>query len=256
MNNNWVITGVNSGTLNGEVFSDFQNIAGGPQIDNFTFVPAGVITGTLNGGAGMNSLHGANQNTLWSITGLGTGSLPTSAGVTSFQNIQNAVGGSGDDVFRFNDQAMFYFIDGGGNAPEVNVLDYSLFNEPATVNFFNKTASNLVVGFDHIQKVIGNYIIIDPMVLEENIKVYLALNQTNTFLSKFVPLDLFLYHQYYLKDYEIIQNLLKRGSFLHPIVLQEMQVKRNIFEKKVKKVEVQRRYLDFKELFEEIKKEE
>jgi hypothetical protein len=231
MNNTWSINGSDSGTLNGGAFSNFKNITGGPQEDSFVFVPTGVITGILDGGTGTNTLRGANQDTVWNITGLGAGILSTTAGSTIFQNIQYAVGGSANDRFVFSNGAMFYFVDGGGNSPEVNTLDYSLFTTPVIIYPFSDTSSNLVSGFAHIQLIVGNFIFYQPEIKYAIVENYLALNQINTFLNGFSPLDNFLYYTHDLKDTELLNNLFsKNGKILYLLYREERQVNNNVFE--------------------------
>jgi hypothetical protein len=232
-NNTWVINGVDSGTVNGTVFANFKNITGGSSSDSFRFSTAGVITGLLDGSGGENTVYGANQDTIWSITSLGKGILPTTGGFTSFQNIQYAVGGTANDTFLFSDGATFYLVNGGGGAPEVNTLDYSLYTTTVYVSFSEETATNLIFGFYNIQNVVGNYRLLPPVSEYKyaEVKVSLALSQTEKFLNMFNPLDLFLFYKYEIKDYEIVKNLkVKKKKILHPFLLQKEQVNTNIFE--------------------------
>src|SRR5262249_23451349 len=73
----------------------------------------------LHGARGTTPLVGGNVPNVWNITGTNAGS----AGSVAFTSIQNLVGGSGQDTFKFSDQAgVTGFIDGGAG---FNVLDYS-----------------------------------------------------------------------------------------------------------------------------------
>jgi hypothetical protein len=187
---------------------------------------------TVTGTTGSNTLQGPNVDNLWTISSLGSGDLiPATGEAVSFSNIQTAVGGSGNDTFSFADGATFYFIDGGGDAPEVNILDYTLFTTTAHVNWTNHTASNLLSGFIHIQEAIGNYVVDTPTISIDTytiLKLYLALNQTNTFLNRFAPADIFLYQKYDVKDYALIENLniKQKNSIptLHPLLLQQEEI--------------------------------
>src|SRR5262249_29181634 len=53
--NTWIITGLNSGTLNGIPFSNVANLQGGSDTDTFLF-EGGSLTGTIDGGGGVNTI--------------------------------------------------------------------------------------------------------------------------------------------------------------------------------------------------------
>lgn len=108
--NTWTITGTNSGRLqsgSGTLF-DFAGISqllGGSQADTFVLAGGAVtgigeVAGGINGGGGNNSLQGNNAANQWTVTGPNTGFLKSPAGdVDLFENIQNLLGGTGEDNF-------------------------------------------------------------------------------------------------------------------------------------------------------------
>lgn len=104
----WTISGDGDGTVVGTVtstFTDFDNITGGTANDTFTFSTGGKISGTLDGGAGDDTLIAANEVNTWTITGANTGTV--SGGVTglysaTFQGIENLTGNANNDTFTFN----------------------------------------------------------------------------------------------------------------------------------------------------------
>ena len=52
--NSWTLTGANTGTLNGQLFADIENLVGGAEADTFIFEAGGHVTGTIDGGGGTN----------------------------------------------------------------------------------------------------------------------------------------------------------------------------------------------------------
>lgn len=89
--NNWLINGVNSGLWNGNSFYNAQNISGGTFNDNFRFVPGGIISGTIDGGGGIDRLD-YSPLTTGVVVNLATNSA-TAIGV-GFANITDFVGAS------------------------------------------------------------------------------------------------------------------------------------------------------------------
>jgi hypothetical protein len=112
----WNITGANTGNVNGtKTFINFSNLTG---------------TGNANTIVAGNS--GANT---WSITGTAitnAGSLSGAGISATYSNIQNLVGGNGNDTFSFADGAAISgYISGGAGS---NTADYSTYTTPVGVN--------------------------------------------------------------------------------------------------------------------------
>ncbi|MBD2744473.1 filamentous hemagglutinin N-terminal domain-containing protein [Coleofasciculus sp. FACHB-1120] len=125
--NNWNITGLNAGDVNGFNFSSFENLTGGTETDIFTLGANGAVA-KIDGNAGNNILVGANTNNTWNITGNNSGNVNDA---NSFTNIQNLAGGSIDDSFKFTNNGYI-----SGNIDGVNTtdtLDYSDYTNPVTV---------------------------------------------------------------------------------------------------------------------------
>jgi len=104
-NNNWEITGINSGILNGTLqFTDFDNLVGGFLQD--TFIINGGEVNSINGGPGNDTIVGdnINNNNTWNITGADTGNFN---GANNFQAIRNLIGGNANDSFVFADGIGF-----------------------------------------------------------------------------------------------------------------------------------------------------
>ncbi|HEX2923675.1 MAG TPA: filamentous hemagglutinin N-terminal domain-containing protein, partial [Chloroflexota bacterium] len=95
--NTWNISGANAGTLNGTDFSNIENLQGGSGADTFT-LGSGVATfgGSIDGGAGTDTLAATDGTNAWNISAAKTGSLN---GTTNFSLMENLTGGSGADTF-------------------------------------------------------------------------------------------------------------------------------------------------------------
>ncbi|MFV2065380.1 MAG: FG-GAP-like repeat-containing protein [Pirellulales bacterium] len=115
--NTWLITGVDSGLLNGVAFQDIENLQGGSGPDTFLFGPGGALTGSIDGGggddvfdfaqggtvggtilgaAGSDMLVGDDADRTWTISGIDAG---TASGIGPFVQVENLTGGAGVDTF-------------------------------------------------------------------------------------------------------------------------------------------------------------
>ncbi len=119
--NTWTITGANSGTLNDStttlIWSGFSSLTGGTSTDAFV-LSGGTLSGSINGGGGSDTLTGDNVTNSWTITGANTGTVTGIGG--TFSNIQNLVGGTGNDTFTFSDGATLSGTLNGGSAARIS----------------------------------------------------------------------------------------------------------------------------------------
>jgi PKD domain len=173
-NNTWSITGANSGTVGAYSFAGFANLIGGSGNDTFKILVGGSLSGSLDGQGGTNTIDdssfgspvtvnlqsatataiggawaniqsfkgtntadtliapdGSNNN--WVLKGSNAGTLNTLA----FAGFANLMGGSGNDMFTFNNNATVTgVIDGRGGS---NTLNYSAYTAGVTVNLGNAT---------------------------------------------------------------------------------------------------------------------
>jgi titin len=114
-------------------------------------LPPGNPTVTLDGGAGTNTLQGPNQNNSWQVTAPNAGSLDTNI---KFANVQNVIGGIGNDAFAFKTGgSLGGTLDGGAGT---NTLDYSGFVGDVTVDLPLAIATGIANGLANIQNVIGS----------------------------------------------------------------------------------------------------
>ncbi|MBW4617755.1 MAG: hypothetical protein KME21_32120, partial [Desmonostoc vinosum HA7617-LM4] len=155
-NNDWTITGNNTGTVT-KLASGFKNIAtlrGGLGADTFTLEAGGSLDGSIEGGGGanLNTIRGSNQSLNLTIAGANSGSV---TGVTlGFTNIGNLVGSSSNDNFTLNlAGSLAGSIDGsGGN----NTLQGANINTTWTINSANAgTITAIAGGFRNIQDLVG-----------------------------------------------------------------------------------------------------
>jgi len=213
----WVITGLNSGTINGIYsFTSFANLIGGSGNDTFDFTPGFLITGTLDGGPGSNTLLAPNTNNIWHITGENAGNV---SGIT-FINIQNLVGGSLNDQFIFADQQGVSGSINGGGPSAGNVLDYSLFTTAAMIVFTSPTsgmASNLGGGFTDIGSIVGNHTSMKVTDLVPIVSVYSTQLSLSYLLA--TPLWYDLFNKLQLELNEVLSNTNRLWMQVHASVI-------------------------------------
>ena len=125
-NATWNVTGADSGNIAGGVvasFKNIQNLTGGSGNDDFVIAEGGSVTGVIDGGPGVNTLTGPNQNETWHVTGANAGNI--TGVVASFKNIQNLTGGSGADDFVFSNGATLSgTVDGGAGSDKLDLSAY------------------------------------------------------------------------------------------------------------------------------------
>lgn len=154
----WVLDGPGTGLLSTASgvsieFVGVENLRGGAEIDSFKINPGGSVVGTISGGGNDDALLADNTENLWQIQGANQGNLNSSI---QFEEIENLIGGTGNDTFAFDDGASVSgAIVGGGETdanadgeitPDewaVDTLDYSAYTTPVTVQLGTATATAL-----------------------------------------------------------------------------------------------------------------
>ena len=91
--NIWIIDGQDAGTLNGLVFSNVENLTGGDGADHFQFL-GGSISGQIDCGAGENTFD-YEDAAAGIIVDLG---LATATGAAQFANLSKLSGSAHDDT--------------------------------------------------------------------------------------------------------------------------------------------------------------
>jgi hypothetical protein len=133
----WNLTSSNSGTVSylSNGFNNMQNLIGGSAADTFNFV-GGTLTGSIDGGADVNSIAGDNVTNVWHITGVNSGTFSGIGG--SFSQIQSFRSGSMDNTFIFADGARITGIIFGytpaNMAIYMNTIDYSAYTTSVNVS--------------------------------------------------------------------------------------------------------------------------
>lgn len=146
LSNSWTIDGSNSGNVtnaNGAItFTGFTDLVGNDAIDNFTLTgdgtTTGVLTGTINGGIGNDSLTVIHTvaDVSWNISGNNQGAVSGLNGgvIDGFSEIENLSGGDQSDTFSFQAAGNITGnIDAGAGT---DTVDYSS-QATVTVNLAN-----------------------------------------------------------------------------------------------------------------------
>ncbi len=183
----WLLTDANSGSVSGVAFIAIENVAGGSDADDFDISDDASLSGVLDGGTGTDTLRYSD----WAdpvLVNLAMGIATETGRITS---IENATGGSGDDILIGDDSANVLTggsgndilvgeagndilvgeagndtylltpgdtdtiteVAGGGN----DTLDYSAYlaDSPVTVDLAAGTATGTAAGLAYIENVIG-----------------------------------------------------------------------------------------------------
>jgi hypothetical protein len=153
----FAITGANAGTISTLLsagFSNVENLVGGTGNDSFTFVTGGSLAGTIDGGAGSNTITGDNAGDIFFVTGANAGSINTLL-PGGFSNIQNLVGGTGNETFSFAGGSLSGNIDGGGGT--INSINGDNTGRTFTINAANGGTIGGVLGgtFSNISDLAG-----------------------------------------------------------------------------------------------------
>ena len=117
--NNWSILSADGGSVDSVfAFNNIENLIGGTGSDAF-ILNTGSISGSIDGGAGNDSLAPDNVANTWDITATDAGTV---TGVGSFSNIENLNGRNDTDDFSVADGASITgTIDGGGGTDTIDL---------------------------------------------------------------------------------------------------------------------------------------
>jgi len=182
-NQTWYISGANGGTLTGVSsvagtfeFNNIRDLTGGSLNDSFV-LNGGSLTGSVNGGGGSNTVTAANVSNTWNLAGTNAASSMT--GISNgFSNIQNLVGGTGDDHFIFANNATISGTISGGTTLTNNgnnSLDFTAYS--TALNAYMTSSSNEFIGnvrnsgnsmianYNNIDRLIGNEFVDNTLTL-------------------------------------------------------------------------------------------
>ena len=170
----WNITGAqNAGNISGVInFTAVENLTGNGLADAFLFGAGGSETGTINGGAGADSLNysaisgpisvnlanstasltggfssiesfvgssgsdtliGANGTTNWYVTANNTGNFTSAGSSPVFASFENLTGGTGNDSFFLSDSVGVSGTINGGGSPGTDTLSYAAYLSAVSV---------------------------------------------------------------------------------------------------------------------------
>src|SRR5262249_57248806 len=81
-------------------FTNVESLTGGTGADSFTFGASGSLSGTIDGGAGTDTIVGNDAGDAFSITGANARSIATLL-PAGFTNVESLTGGTAADSFTF-----------------------------------------------------------------------------------------------------------------------------------------------------------
>jgi Ca2+-binding RTX toxin-like protein len=198
----WRVTGQNAGSIDLVGFDEsfhlldfqsFEKLTGGSANDTFLMQAGGSLSGTVNGGGGLNTLDYSEHNSpatvnLQSLTATATGGIQgigkfqgsvfqdtligaNAAALTTwslsganagsvngpvslaFAGVENLTGGTGNDKFAFTQGATLGGTIDGGDG--LNTLDYSGWTTAATIDLSKALNIDSVVGGGSTDTLIG-----------------------------------------------------------------------------------------------------
>ncbi|MCE9528620.1 MAG: tandem-95 repeat protein [Planctomycetales bacterium] len=141
--NTWTIDSINSGTVHGSSFINFETLHGGTAADTFRIAPAVVFAGTLDGGAGTDKLDYSAYATSVEVNLV----QQTATGAGSVSGIEDITGGDGNDFLVGNS---------GGNVISGGDGDDVIMGWSGSDTLDGNTGRDLVIGGSGGDVVHGN----------------------------------------------------------------------------------------------------
>jgi len=144
----FTINGSNSGNVNGAAFNGFENLTGGVKADNFIFTGSGSISGTIDGGLGLDTLNYASLAA--GVTVNLNGSASRTGGIADIENVigtayADSITGSDEDN-DLNGNGGSDTINGGAGDDSITVILYGSAAMSAVVSGGNDDDSLTVLG--------------------------------------------------------------------------------------------------------------
>ena len=112
--NVFTIDGADTGTVTdvSGTFSNVENLTANAGEDAFLFGSGGSLSGNIDGGTGFDSITQTDGNNAWSVDAMNSGDVDDLGG--TFSNVEDLIGGDGDDSFTIGTAgSLDGFIDGG-----------------------------------------------------------------------------------------------------------------------------------------------
>lgn len=111
----YTVTGLGAGTVSSILpggFAGFESLQGGSGNDRFGFTGAGALTGTVNGGAGFDTVAGNDAGLEFTVAGPDAGTVAAVL-PAGFAAVEHLTGGAGADTFRFVGGSLTGAVVGG-----------------------------------------------------------------------------------------------------------------------------------------------
>jgi hypothetical protein len=101
----WLLTSIDGGTANDVSFTNFGTLIGGSGVDQFIFSDSVVVTGSLDGGAGLDSIDLTAYTTIntWTSPSAGVVQIQTNFGTFTYENIESYDGNMSVYLFTNSD---------------------------------------------------------------------------------------------------------------------------------------------------------
>ncbi|MEY2978720.1 MAG: beta strand repeat-containing protein [Prochlorotrichaceae cyanobacterium] len=148
-----VITALDAGThsqLSG-AFTRIENLSGGAGNDTFT-LRGGTLTGAIDGNTGSDTLVADNLDTTIDIAGTDRGTI---GGISNgWSNIENIIGGTGNDTFFLSANTLTGSLDGGGGSD--TIVGDAVANTFVLLTTNGGTVTGILGTFSNIENLVGN----------------------------------------------------------------------------------------------------
>jgi filamentous hemagglutinin family protein len=150
----WTVTGADIGTLSGMgelvTYNSIENLIGGTGVDNFTLA-GGTLSGSIDGGAGIDVFTGDNVASSFIVTALNTFNA---TGITgSILNIESLTGGTLNDSFTLAGGTLDGAIDGGAGID--TLIADNVVNTFVVTALNGGTVTGVIGGFSNIENLTG-----------------------------------------------------------------------------------------------------
>jgi hypothetical protein len=160
------LTGHNAGSFSGITFSGFQNLVGGTGRDAFRFTNnSAVLDGTINGGGGGDFLDYSGY-TIPVTVNLTTGSATAvdAGNAGGIRNIQNVIGGAGNDTLSGDAQGNILIGGAGSNLINGGIGASILMAGSGTATVNGRSGNDILIGGTTVFD--SNYAALDSLLAE------------------------------------------------------------------------------------------
>jgi hypothetical protein len=154
----WTVTGAGAGSLAAGglnlTFGNVESLTGGTANDGFTFNAGGTLAGSIDGGAGTNTITGDNTGRTYTVNAANGGTIGGLLGGT-FTRVQNLTGGTGSDTFTFASPGPLAGTVTGGAGTDTLVGDNTGRTYTISGAGSGTISGGLLAGFNNIENLTG-----------------------------------------------------------------------------------------------------